>query len=78
MAEKVQCVACTNFSLRGSELARHGFGNCAKKSSWQYQSAICQRDCWQFAQVDAGMESARRCWLGERITKNANRTDKNG
>jgi hypothetical protein len=71
----VQCVACLNFSLRGSELARHGFGNCAKKSRCEYPSAVYPRYCQQFVQADADQEAARRSWLDERGTKNADRTD---
>lgn len=65
----VQCVACTNFSLRGSELAQHGLGSCAAKRRHEYVSAVYPRECWNFARADAEREAERRAWLEKTIAK---------
>lgn len=60
----VQCVTCENFRLQGCDLARHGFGLCRRRPTWEAQSATMQRDCAQHQPAaDPAMVSKRSDWI---------------
>lgn len=61
----VQCITCQYFSLRSAgRMASHGFGNCAKKPAYEFESASLQRQCPKHTEVEAEAAAKRRQWLG--------------
>lgn len=72
----VQCVQCTNFSLKGCPAAQHGFGNCRHDKVGNYQSARYERTCAKYSPADADVAKARMAWLekqeGKSTCKNNN------
>lgn len=70
----VQCIACSNFSMRkaGKELARLGFGNCTYDPDWRYHSAEWIHSCIRFVAVSQEEVDQRRAWLkSQEVTHNA-------
>lgn len=60
----VQCITCQHFSLRkAGRMASHGFGNCAKKPSHQFESATYQRACDKHSELEAEAVSKRKTWV---------------
>lgn len=63
----VQCFACDRFRLKGSELARHGFGKCKHEpSAGTFFSALYRRECSRFAPTDEATAEGRRAYLENR------------
>lgn len=62
-AMQVTCITCRRFSLRGSPLARHGFGLCAMLPRHTMQSATWPRECANHVPAEAEVADKRRAWL---------------
>lgn len=67
----VQCVTCDRFKLRGSDLARYGFGLCPLRPAWQFQSASYPRECAHHAPAAAEQVEQRRAWLAKKHESSA-------
>ena len=60
----VQCITCQHFSLRSAgRMASYGFGNCAKKPSYEFESASYQRVCSKHSEVETDSAAKRKKWL---------------
>lgn len=59
----VQCIACVHFSLKGSELAQHGFGRCALAPIWERHPATFKRECEHHRPAPAYRVEAGIKWL---------------
>lgn len=59
----VQCIACANFMMRGSRMAREGYGHCSKGRPYEYMSAVYERSCASHLQHDDKTVAERKAWL---------------
>ena len=63
----VQCVTCTNFSLKtAGKMATHGFGHCKHQQPHQFHSATFSRTCDKHQLADSDVSKARVQWLQSR------------
>lgn len=62
MTESVQCVTCARFSLKTSQLARHGFGHCGAKTKAEYVSISYPQQCARHQQAKEEVIAERRAW----------------
>ena len=77
----VECVACQWFDLRGSDLARQGFGHCGARATEQHHlqagqpskattfSAVFLRECIRHEPAASHVTAQRRAWLEKQSTK---------
>lgn len=56
----MKCNQCKNFSLRALDMAKHGYGLCFHKQSYEFQSAVIERDCGTFQATGGGVEQVKR------------------
>lgn len=60
MSEMVQCMTCSRFALKGSPLARFGFGQCSKRKRGEFTSIVFPRLCeWHSEAKPADIEARR-------------------
>lgn len=62
----VQCVECSRFALRGSQLAPHGLGHCAHRPKWEHYPAERPIECPRFEAAKVEQVEARRRWLAKK------------
>lgn len=65
----VQCVNCSHFRLRESNLAKNGFGRCALNEAWRSMSATWARDCATFNVASEETIAKRTAWLNQTVGK---------
>lgn len=65
MSAPVECVTCQRFALRGSSLARHGFGLCADNSPSRMVSAVYSRNCARHLPDKPERTEQLRAWMAK-------------
>lgn len=65
MSAPVECITCQRFALRGSNLARHGFGLCADNARSQLFSAVYPRDCARHLLDKPERTEQLRAWMAK-------------
>jgi hypothetical protein len=64
----MKCIQCANFSLRGSPIARSGWGYCSHDPlPGMYVSSQFERECDKFAAADEDVVTAREAWLQKNL-----------
>lgn len=66
-----RCVECQRFTLKGSELAAQGYGNCLEGKLYEYFSPVTERECSKFSKAPDDIVTKRMCWINERSAKSA-------
>lgn len=66
----VECVTCARFTLRGVDLARHGFGACTVPTTRPEKAALFvspsyPRECNSHRPAEADIVQARKEWLSK-------------
>lgn len=67
----MSCETCVNWTLKGSALAKAGFGNCAHLPRYQFIAQGCER----IKPAEAAVIEARVAWLGKLQIKSMNGID---
>lgn len=67
----VWCVECEHFNLRGSTLAKHGFGLCKFLPNCTMQSATFGRSCERHRTAPAEKIEQRVAWLARKQQQDA-------
>lgn len=62
----VVCVDCANFRLKGSPVAKSGFGLCKFGEEWEYHSALYAKECRQYVAATDSVVAPRKEYLDDR------------
>lgn len=65
----VECITCDRFKLRGSDLAKHGFGHCELRPRWEHYPADRPRECAHHAPAKPEQVEQRRAWLARKDSR---------
>jgi hypothetical protein len=65
MSGRVECITCQRFALRGSSLARHGFGLCADNPPSRMVSAVHLRNCARHLPDKPERAEQLRVWMAK-------------